>query len=182
MDWSRDGRFILYRSLDPQNGWDLWALPMTGERTPIAVVRGPFGERDGQFSPDGRWVAFQSDEAGRTEIYIQSFPVANGKERISTNGGTQVRWRPDGREIYYISSDLRLMAVPLRFESTSGLLQPQAPIPLFATSIGEALPGVFRQQYAVLNDGQQFLMNVVVDSNVSVPINVIANWKPHAVP
>jgi serine/threonine protein kinase len=181
MDWSRDGRFILYRSLDPQTGWDLWALPMSGDQKPIAIARGPFDERDGQFSPDGHWVAFQSDESGRVEIYVQRFPVANGKERVSTSGGTQVRWRPDSRELYYISPDLRLMAVPLRFDS-SGAIQLEPPVPLFATSIGEALPGIFRQQYAVMNGGQQFLMNVVVDSNVRAPISVIANWKPHAVP
>src|SRR5262249_25337741 len=132
-DWSRDGRFLLYRSLDPNLSYDIWALPMSGanasptgrghqeiagDRKPFPVVQTNFDERDAQFAPDGKWIAYQSHESGRFEIYVQSFPGPGGKERISTNGGTQVRWSYDGKELFYISADGRLMAVPIRFASS----------------------------------------------------------------
>src|SRR5262249_2173060 len=98
LDWSFDGRFLLYRSTDPKTLHDLWALPMDGDRTPFPVVRTNFQERDGQFSPDAKWIAYQSDESGRFEIYIQPFPGPGERVPISTNGGAQVRWRSDGKE------------------------------------------------------------------------------------
>jgi Tol biopolymer transport system component len=90
-DWSRDGRFLLYRASDPKMDWDIWALPLDGEQKPIPVVQTKFEERDGQFSPDGKWIAYQSDETGRFEIYVQPFPGPGEKKRISINGGAQVR-------------------------------------------------------------------------------------------
>lgn len=118
MDWSPDGRFLLYRSLDPKTGWDLWALPMNGDRKPFLVVQTNFDERDGQFAPDGKWIAYQSNESGRFAIYVQPFSgaggVVGGKWQVSANGGAQVRWRPDGKEVLYIAPDGRLMAAPIR--------------------------------------------------------------------
>jgi Tol biopolymer transport system component len=99
-DWSPDGRFLLYRSSDPTMGWDLWALPLEGDRKPFPVVQTRFSERDPQFSPDGKWIAYQSDESGRHEIYVQPFAGQGGKSQVSTEGGAQVRWRRDGRELF----------------------------------------------------------------------------------
>jgi Tol biopolymer transport system component len=101
-DLSPDGRFLLYRSFDPKASYDIWALPMTGDRKPFPVVQTNFEERDGQFSPDGKWIAYQSDESGRFEIYVQPFPGPGGKERISTKSGAQVRWRPN-KELFDIA-------------------------------------------------------------------------------
>ncbi len=98
-------------------GPDLWALPLDGDRKSFPVVQTKFNERDGQFSPDGKWIAYQSDESGRWEVYVQPFVGPGGKLQISTNGGAQVRWRRDGKELFYIGLDNRLMAVPIRLDS-----------------------------------------------------------------
>src|SRR5262249_13906893 len=91
-DWSSDGRFLLFRSIDPQTGWDLWVLPMSGDKKPFPFLKTPFEEREGQFSPDGKWIAYQSNESGRFEIYVQLFPGPGEKFQISASGGAQPRW------------------------------------------------------------------------------------------
>jgi serine/threonine protein kinase len=175
-DWSKDGRFVLYRSSDPQNGWDIWALPLDGSRNSLSVARTRFDERDGQFSPDAKWVAYQSNESGRFEIYVQPFPAPGGKATVSSDGGAQVRWRTDGKELFYVAFDNRLMAVPVQVAPNSETLDVGAPIPLFTTQIGGAVQGANRQQYMVSSDGQRFLMNTVVDE-VTSPIVVLLNWQ-----
>ena len=119
MDWSSDGRFLLYDTLNPSGDADMWALPLGGERPegqqPFAVVQTAFNERMGQFSPDGKWIAYQSNKTGRFEIYVQPFPGTGGDVPISTNGGIQVRWNPHGTELFYVDGDDRLMTVPIRF-------------------------------------------------------------------
>ena len=159
VDWSPDGRFILYRSPGPATGFDLWAVPVDGEPKPFPVVQTDFEERDGQFSPDGKWIAYQSNESGRVEIVVQPFPGPGSRLQLSTNGGAQVRWRPDGKELFYIALDGRLMAVPIRFVSEGTSVEAGAPIPLFATRVGGAMRsfgnaavrGVFRRS-AILNE------------------------------
>ena len=160
-DWSRDGRFLLYRTVDPKTGADIWALPLNGDRKPFPVVQTNFEEQDAQFSPDGKWIAYQSNETGRFEIYLQPFPGPGRKEAISTNGGAQVRWRRDGKELFYIALDGRLMAVPIRFAPDGQTFETGAPVPLFATSVGGAVQGRDRQQYVVSADGQRFLMSIL---------------------
>jgi Tol biopolymer transport system component len=175
-DWSADGRFLLHRSIDPRSGYDLWVLPMDGDRKPFPVVQTDFDERDGQFSPDGKWIAYQSNESGRFEIYVQPFPGLGAKAQISTNGGAQVRWRSDGRELFYVALDERLMAVPVRTTSDGKTIDAVAPVPLFATRVGGAVQGFQRPQYMVSPDGQRFLMSTVTEEAVP-PITVILNWK-----
>jgi Tol biopolymer transport system component len=177
-DWSLDGRFILYRSPAPATGFDVWALPLFGDRKPFPAVQTTFDERDAKFSPDGKWIAYQSNESGRFEIYVQPFPAQSGKVQVSTGGGTQVRWRRDGKEIFYIGLDQRLMAVPIRIDASHQSVEPSAPVPLFVTHIGGALQqGAPMQQYDVSADGKQFLMNTVTEQ-AALPITVIVNWKP----
>jgi Tol biopolymer transport system component len=171
-DWSREGRFLLYQSYFEKTGTDIWALPMDGDRKPFPVVQTNFEERGGQFSPDGRWIAYQSNETGRFEIYLQPFPGPGGKRLISTNGGAQVRWRRDGRELFYIALDGRLMAVPIRFAPSGETVDAGTPVSLFATRVGGAVQD--RPQYVVSSDGQRFLMSTV-DVSTS-PITVILNW------
>jgi serine/threonine protein kinase len=176
-DWSPDGRFILYRSQDPKMSYDIWALPLDEGRKPFAVVQTKFEERDGQFSPDGKWIAYQSNESGRFEIYIQRFPGPGRRWPISTNGGAQVRWRSDGKELFYIALDGRLMASPIRLSSNDQTVEAGTPIPLFDTRVGGAVLGVNKQQYMVSSDGQRFLMNAFTEEAAS-PITVILNWQP----
>ncbi len=180
VDWSPDGRFVLYRSPGLATGFDLWAVPIDGERKPFPVVQTNFEERDGQFSPDGKWIAYQSNESGRMEIVVQPFPGPGGKLQVSTNGGAQVRWRRDGKELFYVALDGRLMAVPIRFASTGQSVEAGVPVPLFATRVGGAVQATFRQQYMVSADGQRFLMNTVTGEGGVSPIGVVLNWKPPA--
>jgi Tol biopolymer transport system component len=176
-DWSLDGRFLLYRGTIASGAYDLWVLPLEGDRKPIRLTQTPFDERDGQFSPDGKWVAYQSDESGQFEVYLQPFPGPGERIRVSTEGGAQVRWRRDGRELYYLALDERLMAVAVRASTMADGLEVGAPEPLFATRVGGALQGVSRQQYMVSPDGQQFLMNTLADQEAT-PLTVIVNWNP----
>jgi serine/threonine protein kinase len=177
-DWSPDGRFVLYRNTDTKTGQDLWAMPLDGDRKPFPVVQTTFDDRDGQFSPDGRWIAYESNESGRSEIYVQMFPHSGGKRQISANGGAQARWRQNGTEIFYIALDNRLMATPIRFISNGQAVEPGLPVPLFTTDIGGPLQGNLRQQYAVSADGKQFLMNTVADETGTSPITVVLNLRP----
>jgi Tol biopolymer transport system component len=181
MDWSPDGRFLLYRT-QPQGSntsqWNLWAVPVDGSSNPFPVVQTDFDERDGQFSPDGKWVAFESNETGRYEIYLQPFPGPGPKISVSVSGGAQVRWRRDGRELFYIALDGQLMSVPIQFEDIGPPTIGTA-VPLFMTNVGGAIAqGVTRQQYAVSADGQRFLMHTLVSDANASPITLILNWGP----
>jgi Tol biopolymer transport system component len=177
-DWSSDGRFLLFRTTDPETSHDLWALPLQGERTPFPVLRSEFIEPYGQLSPDGKWVAYQSDESGRAEVYVRPFRGAGAQIRISTTGGAQMRWRQDGRELTYIALDGRLMAVPLRVDGDD--LEVGAPVPLFATRVGDVVPrrGGYFQNYVMAPDSTRFLMNTSVEGQSVPPITVILNWRP----
>ncbi len=184
-DWSRDGRFLLYYSIDPQTQADLWVLPMTGDQKPWIFLKTPFDEAYGQFSPDGRFVAYVSDESGRYEIYIRPFTPpgearnpAGGQWQISTNGGIQPRWSADGRELYYLDPAGRLMAVSITV--TGATVAPGTPVPLFPTKIlgGGGDNAADFPEYAVARDGR-FLINTVLDENRSTaPIRLILNWQP----
>ncbi len=98
-DWSRDGRFILYQMAGAKTGQDLWIAPQFGDRKPFPYLQTQFDEQDGRFSPDGKWVAYVSNESGRDEIYVQSFPLSGAKFQISTGGGSEPQWRKDGTEL-----------------------------------------------------------------------------------
>jgi Tol biopolymer transport system component len=175
LDWSRDGRHVLFRSqFDPKTSVDIWALPMQGERTPFPVAQTVADEGVGSFSPDGRWVAFESNESGRYEIYVQSFPTAAARPIVSTGGGLQPRWAPDGKEIYYIAPDGRLMSVQLRFSPDGRTVAPAPPVPLFLARVSTTSVGGSRHEYLVARDGKRFLMNTLV-AQVGAPITLILN-------
>jgi len=129
---------------------------MVGDRKPFPVVQTEFDERDGQFSPDGKWVAYSSNESNRFEIYVQPFPGPGTRIQVSVNGGAQVRWRADGKELFYIALDGRLVAVPIRIAFDGQAIKAGTAQALFSTRIGEAVQGIYRPQYMVSADGQRF--------------------------
>jgi len=172
-DWSRDGRYIIYHQLDPKSKEDLWALPMggSGEAKPFPVVQTEAREAGGKLSPDERWLAYTSDETGRKEVYVQSFPGGGGKRQVSTGGGNGIRWRRDGRELIYSEGDGKLMAAPVRSGES---LEVGAPFLLFEFRAG-TLQG-WSSPYAVTADGQRFLINAVVETEPNAPLTVWTNW------
>ena len=180
--WSADGRFLLYYSSDPQTNGDLWVVPMVGDHTPSVFLKTPFSEANGAFSPDGRWVAYQSDESGRPEIYVRPFvppgagPAAAGGEwQVSTAGGVVPVWRPDGKELYYLNPAGAMMAAPITV--TGATLEPGAPVVLFPTRIvGGGVEAFQGRQYDVAPDGR-FLINTVLDE-APAPITLLMNWHP----
>ena len=177
-DWSPDRRTVLVQRRDVTGTADIWALPIVEGGKPYPVVQSAdFEERDGQFSPDGRWIAYQSTESGRWEIYVAPFPGPGAKVGVSINGGAQARWRADGREVFFIGVDERLMAAPIDL-SAGAAPQVGVPVPLFRTRVGGAVQGSSRQQYFVSRDGQRFLMNTVLEGAPTSPITLIVNWNP----
>jgi serine/threonine protein kinase len=179
-DWSPDGLSILYQSADPKRGNDIWVLPMDTNGKPgtaRAIIQTDSDERDGQFSPDGKWIAYESNESGHFEIYVKPFPGPEGKaEPISTNGGAQPRWGHDGKELFYIAMDGKLMAVKVKLGPDTQTVKAELPVALFPARVDRVLPvGGTRQQYAVFGD--RFLMNTVAEEATS-PITIILNWKP----
>jgi Tol biopolymer transport system component len=179
LDWSADGRYILYRLSSSAGGNDVVALPMFGDRKSLPVAAGNFDEDLGQFSPDGRWISYQSNESGGYEIYVQPFAGGSGKSRVSTNGGVQARWPKDGKELFYMSLDGKLMAAPITFTSDGRSIDVGKPVALFAPTLaGGAFPTGGKQQYTVSPDGKRFLMNVTVEEQTTMPITLILDWKP----
>jgi dipeptidyl aminopeptidase/acylaminoacyl peptidase len=176
-DWSRDGRYLLFRTItQPNADIDIWALPLEGDQKPFAVARTPFEERDAQFSPDGNWIAYHSNESGQHEVYVQPFQGerAGQRTRISKDGGLQARWRRDGRELFYLTLQGELVAVPIVLNPDSSL-QPGAAVPLFQERVG-SVQGVALHNYMVAPDGQRFLIETVIEETPP-PISLIANWR-----
>ena len=166
-DWSRDGRLIVYEQVDPQTQEDLWILPLDGERKPFPFVRTAFNEIQGRLSPDGRWMAYTSDESGAAEVYVVGFnggaPIGP-KIKVSLNGGSNPKWRADGRELFYVARDEKLTAVAVK---------PVAPFEVGAT---ETLFAV-SQDYTFTSDGQRFLVPTPGGDSSSRPITLIVNWQ-----
>ena len=168
LDWSADGRFVIFRAPDPKTGDDLWMLPMEGDRTPRPLVQTPAGETRAQLSADRRWLAYESDESGVAQVYVQSFPPSGAKWQVSSDGGSQPRWRGDGRELFYLSADHKLMAVDVKPGSTFEIGTHKE---LFLVNVF----GVDRNDYAVTADGERFLINSVVEQT-GTAITVVTNW------
>jgi eukaryotic-like serine/threonine-protein kinase len=171
-DWSRDGRFLLFNSFNQKTGSDLWVLPMTGDRKPVPYLQSQFNEINGRFSPDGRFVAYQSDASGADEIYIQPFPdPSGGKWMVSKEGGTVPRWRRDGKELFYLNrAGTNLMAVEV---TLSPSFRAGIPKVLFSVPTG---PNMFD----VTGDGQKFVKfaTALASSNAPpAPITVVVNWQ-----
>ncbi len=166
--WSRDGRFLAYQRSDPKTNFDVWVLPMTGERKPFQFVQGPAFEGNPQFSPDGKWIAYQSDESGRAQIYVAQFPGPGGKWQVSSTGGTQPKWSRDGKELYYLGPTQDLMAVSIRENGT--ILQPGNPTLLFNVPVRNIPIGA----YDVDAKGRFVVATGTEES--SQPLTLVQNW------
>lgn len=177
VDWSSDGRFVLYTKFDEKfNPAQLWVLSLHDQKT-VRVTDPLFEGRMGQFSPDVRWIAYQSNETGRFEIYAQPFPGPGAKIQISTDGGTQPRWRHDGKEIFYIRGDNKLMAAPIATSSNGQTIEARTPVELFAVPLSDdPYARGAGKQYAVSPDDQRFLVLGLPDQTVTPPITVVLNW------
>jgi hypothetical protein len=171
-DVSGDGRFLLSVQSTPR-GYDLGVLTLTGARTSSTFLGTPFNEVQGRFSPNTRWVAYASDESGRFEVYVRPFPAASGQTLISIAGGTQPEWRRDGKELFYISADGKLTAVPVTTDGVT--FSAGTSHALFDVEAPEPNPP-YPTNYAVTADGQRFLVNTVVDQPTRAALTVILNW------
>jgi Tol biopolymer transport system component/DNA-binding winged helix-turn-helix (wHTH) protein len=177
--WSPDGRYLLYRTASRDFSYDIWALPFDDAGKPgkpFPVMQTKAEEREAEFSPNGKWIAYQSTYSGRSEVYIQQFPADENSILlpVSTNGGAQPRWGGNN-ELFYIALDGQLMSVPISYAPDGKEIRPQTPVSLFATRVGGAVHSNDRQQYVVSSDGKRFLMNTLIEANS--PITVILNWK-----
>ncbi len=167
-DWSPDGRYLLYHDTPLS---DLWAVPLVGDQKPMLVTHSLSGRADqGQFSPDGRWIAYNTNESGRFEVKVVPFPPTGDKWQVSTEGGAQPTWRGDGRELYFLRPDGTLMAVDVR---PGKLFEWGEAHPLFKTRLNV---GYATEQYAPAPDGKKFIV-VTPDSEVATaPFKVVLNW------
>jgi eukaryotic-like serine/threonine-protein kinase len=170
--WSADGRFIVYSTPKPNTNWDLWTLPVLDPSKPSPFFKTPFNEVQGALSPNGHWMAYTSDETGRFEVYVQSFPVAGNKWQVSVDGGSDPKWRSDGRELFYVSPKHKLMSVTVGLGST---FEAGLPKELFEVPVPDVVAS-FPNSYVVTTDGRRFLVNTVVRDAPSSPISVVVNW------
>ncbi len=165
--WSSDGKYIVYDFRSPNRNEDLWILPMTGEKEPFPFLQADFDEQQGSFSPDGRWIVYQSDESGINEVYVRPFPGPGGKWQISTNGGAAPRWSGDGKEVYYnvwnrtMSVGVTLGAKSIEIGTTTELL---------FFNLGAAVPFV-----EVSGDGQRFI-GLNLENTNEAPLSLVINW------
>jgi Tol biopolymer transport system component len=171
--WSPDGKYFVYGQNDGATGWDVWLLPLTGERKPVPYLRSPFNEIGLDISPDGRWLAYASDESGTSEIYVQSFPVPGERHRITTAGGVGAQWSRNGRELL-IATGGSFATVVGPFLSadvqTSPTFSAGTPRPLFSPR--PDLLGI-----APTRDLQRFLAAVPVEGAAPPSISVVMNWQ-----
>jgi Tol biopolymer transport system component len=166
-DWSRDGRYII---ADQPTTGGIWVHPLFGDKKPFAYGHPGFRENEAKLSPDGKWLAYWSNESKRNEIYVVSFPTPEGKFQISTDGGRIPVWSRDGRELYFISADNKMMAV--KINTAGGKFQPSVPQPLFDVRMVEgATPN-----FDVSKDGR-FLIPTLVGGASNVPMTVVLNWQ-----
>ena len=172
--YSPDGRYIVYTTINTQTNRDIGVLPLFGDRKPFFYLHSTYNETQGHFSPDGKWMAYSSDESRTTEVYVQSFPAGGPRVRVSTMGGAQARWRRDGRELFYLSPGGHLMAVPIQ---TTPDLRVGTPSMLFHSSADPQSGLGTNANYDVTADGQRFIVASGLNAADSPPITVVLNWQ-----
>jgi Tol biopolymer transport system component len=165
--WSPDGRILAFTEHHPSTGADIWILAMDGKREPQPFLKTSFNENLAEFSPDGRWIAYCSNESGRDEVYVRPFPGPGGITKISTTGGFLPVWAPDGRELFYRIED-KMMVVAIDTKPTFTAGKPEL---LFES------PSTIVERYSISPDGQRFIM--IEEGEYSTPptqLNIILNW------
>jgi Tol biopolymer transport system component len=167
--WTADGGSLLYELDDQKTSWDIWVLPLSPGSKPYPFIQAPLRQEFGRMSPDGRWLAYRSTESGRDEIYVVPFPGPGDKVQVSTNGGNFPRWRRDGKEIFYLGSNSRMMAAAV--DGTGPLFRVGADTALFETRHDRG-----NWPYDVSADGQRFVVNTFAEASSSAPITVVVNW------
>ena len=174
-DWSPDGRWLAFHTNQPKTSWNTFVLGLP-DRKPSVYVETPFPELASAFSPDGRWVVYVSSESGIGEIYVQPFPKGAGKWQISSGGGSMPVWSRDGKEIFFLAPDGKLVTAEVK---TDPAFEVETPRPLFATSVRNFV-GLSRRQYDVTADGQRFILNAAVEEQGAAPITLVQNWMAKA--
>jgi serine/threonine protein kinase len=173
-DWTSDGKFIVYQAQDRRTHYDLWAVPVDHPDQARPLVRTDFDDIQGQVSPSGRWLAYASNESSRLEVYVQPMHGSGRRLEISTDGGSDPRWRGDERELFYVARDGRLMAVDL---GGRGQIEPGTPRPLFQLHDVSVL-APYLGAYDVQPDGQRFLIREPIENLQTLPLTVLVNWSP----
>jgi Tol biopolymer transport system component len=171
-DWSSEGRFLVYAAAGSKTSYDLLVLPLAGKRIPIPFLQTIFIETQGQLSPDGRWMAYSSDETGTREVWVQPFPATGANWQVSADGGSDPKWRGDGTELFYVAGAGTLMAVPIKAGATT--FAAGVPVPLFETR--RPFSGPLFSNYAPAADGRRFLVNTIAADTPQSPITVVLNW------
>ena len=182
-DWSRDGRFVIYTENNPKTRADIWYVPVESGKPGAQAVKllgTAADESQGQLSPDGKWLAYYSDETGKGEVYVRPFPMGPGVWKVSVDGGLEPRWRSDGRELYFVAAapgqgTLRLMAAALEPDGHGGL-RAGAPEKLFEYRALTVVPQNNMWSYSPHPDRQRFLMNALTTTDQPT-VNVILNWQ-----
>jgi eukaryotic-like serine/threonine-protein kinase len=181
-DWSRDGRFIVFNYIDPKGktNFDIWVLPLFGDRKPFPFLQTQFSEGDAVFSPDGHWMAYQSDESGSNEIYVAPFlgqPAAatagpqGGKWQVSQGGGRVPTWQRDGKGLYYLGSEGKLMEAAVTPKGSAV----EVGIPHEILRAGFTVLGLFARTYDVSPDGKRFLV-LTSEETGATPLTLVTNW------
>jgi Tol biopolymer transport system component len=169
-DWSRDGRFLSFNVIEARGrrNTQLWILDTTRERRVVPFATDADIQGNSRFSPDGRWIAYSSNGSGRFEVHVRAFPGPGGERQVSTSGGGFPVWRRDGKELFYLSLDNKIMAVPV---AADGTFHAGSPVPLFSVH-----PKVFSTVYDVSSDGSRFLVNSQPADQGSPPLELLVHW------
>jgi len=167
-DWSRDGRYMVYKRDD-----EVWYLTLP-DHIAKPLFQGTGTVRNGQFSPDGRWIAYSSSESGQTEVYVSPFPSLSNKWQISSAGGSEPRWKADGKELFYLSAEGKMMSVPV---GKGANFEAGQPVALFETHRRQPMSVLDFFSYDVSPDGQKFLLATKVDEDTTAPLGILMNWE-----
>jgi len=173
LGFTRDGQSLLYAAGAPPKGIDLWTLPLVGDRKPVVVLQTPSDEGQAQFSPDGKWIAYVSNEKSQNNVYVKAFPPGDDRWQVSTNGGVEPKWGMDGREISYLAPDRCLMVVEIKTHPAVDLGTPRCLIHTRMSPLVGA--GLTKSQYAFAARTRRFLLNQPRDEG-GTPISVVINW------
>jgi Tol biopolymer transport system component len=166
LDWAPDGKYIIEQTINDSSGMDLMVIPLGQQEKPFLFVNTRFSEDNARFSPDGRWVVYQSDESGKTEIYVRPFPTGGGKWQISNSGGERPIWSSEGKRIFYNRSGGMLMSVEVHVAGTS--FSSGSPTKVFE------IPR--RAIFDVSKDGSKFLVAAIAAGPTSLPVTIVTNW------